>query len=44
MVYIDDIIIYSNSKVEHLLHLEIIFTSLQLANLKISYDKCEIFT
>ena len=44
MVYIDDILIYSNSKIEHLLHLEIVFTSLQLANLKIDYDICEIFT
>ena len=44
MIYVDDVIIYSNSKVIHLLHLEIVFTYLRLANLKISYDQCEIFT
>ena len=44
MIYIEDIIIYSNSKVEHLLHLETILASLRLANLKIGYEKCEIFT
>lgn len=39
-VYLDDIIVYSNSYEEHLYHLRLVFERLQLHNLKVSADKC----
>ena len=40
MGYLDDIIIYSRSKKEHLEHLEEIFTRLKAAGLKLKLEKC----
>ena len=43
MGYLDDIIIYSRSKKEHLEHLEEIFTRLKTAGLKLKLEKCCFF-
>ena len=43
MGYLDDIIIYSRSKQEHLEHLEEIFTRLKAAGLKLKLEKCCFF-
>ena len=43
MGYLDDIIIYSRSKKEHLEHLEEIFTRLRAAGLKLKLEKCCFF-
>ena len=43
MGYLDDIIIYSRSKKEHLEHLEEIFIRLKAAGLKLKLEKCCFF-
>ena len=43
MGYLDDIIIYSRSKKEHLEHLEEIFSRLKAAGLKLKLEKCCLF-
>ena len=43
LVYLDDIIIYSNTFQEHLSHLEAVFERLQEQNLKLKASKCEFF-
>ena len=43
MVYLDDIIIFSKSKEEHLKHMEIIFKKLKEAGLKLKESKCDFF-
>ena len=43
MGYLDDIIIYSRSKKEHLEHLEEIFKRLKTAGLKLKLEKCCFF-
>ena len=43
MGYLDDIIIHSRSKKEHLEHLEEIFTRLKAAGLKLKLEKCCFF-
>ena len=43
MTYLDDIIIFSNSEEEHLLHLEEVFHWLRGAGLKIKQSKCDFF-
>ena len=43
MTYLDDIIIFSNSEEEHLLHLEEIFHWLRGAGLKMKQSKCDFF-
>jgi exodeoxyribonuclease III len=43
MVYIDDIIIFSNSPEEHLNHLELVFERLYDYNLKLKPSKCHFF-
>ena len=43
MGYLDDIIISSRSKKEHLEHLEEIFTRLKVAGLKLKLEKCSFF-
>jgi len=40
MVYLDDIIVYSESFEEHLEHLHIVFDRLQAAGLKLNPEKC----
>ena len=42
VTYLDDIIIFSNSK-EHLLHLEEVFHQLRKAGLKMKQLKCDFF-
>ena len=43
MTYLDDIIIFSDNKLEHLEHLEIIFSRLKEAGLKMKRSKCDFF-
>ena len=43
MTYIDDIIIFSQDELQHLEHLEIIFSRLQEAGLKMKRSKCDFF-
>ena len=43
MTYLDDIIIFSNSEEEHLLHLEEVFCRLRKAGLKMKRSKCDFF-
>ena len=43
MTYLDDIIIFSNSEEEHLLHLEEVFHRLRKAGLKMKQSKCNFF-
>ena len=41
MGYLDDIIIFSNNKIEHLRHIEEIFTRLERFGLKMKREKCD---
>ena len=43
MVYLDDIIIFSQTPEEHLKHIEIIFQKLKAAGLKLKESKCDFF-
>ena len=43
MTYLDDIIIFSNSEEEHLLHLEEVFHWLRKAGFKMKQPKCDFF-
>ena len=43
MAYLDDIIIFSKNKQEHLKHIEIIFQKLVAAGLKVKESKCNFF-
>ena len=43
MTYFDDIIIFSQDKLQHLEHLEIVFSCLQEAGLKMKRSKCDFF-
>ena len=43
MTYIDDIIIFSQDEAQHLEHLEIVFSRLREAGLKIKCSKCDFF-
>ena len=43
MTYLDDIIIFSNSEEEHLLHLEEVFHWLREAGLNMKRSKCNFF-
>ena len=43
MAYLDDIIIFSKNKAEHLEHIEIIFQKLKEAGLKLKESKCDFF-
>ena len=43
MGYLDDIIIFSNNKIEHLRHIEEIFTRLECFGLKMKREKCDFF-
>lgn len=40
MVYLDDILIYSRTFEDHLLHLEEVLSRIQLADLKLNPKKC----
>lgn len=42
-VYMDDVVIFSKTKEEHLEHLKIIINALFAANMKISDEKCKFF-
>ncbi len=41
IVYLDDVVIYSKSMIEHVKHLDWIFGQLKWAGLKIKIKKCE---
>jgi len=41
MVYLDDIIIYSKSMIEHIKYLDWVLGQLKWAGLKIKVEKCE---
>ena len=43
MGYLDDIIIFSNNKIEHLQHIEEIFNRLECFGLKMKKEKCDFF-
>ena len=43
MMYLDDIIIFSQDETQHLEHLEIVFSHLQEAGLKMKHSKCDFF-
>ena len=43
MTYLDDIIIFSENELQHLEHLEIVFSCLQEAGLKMKHSKCDFF-
>ena len=43
MGYLDDIIIFSNNEIEHLRHIEEIFTRLERFGLKMKREKCNFF-
>ena len=43
MMYLDDIIIFSQDELQHLEHLEIVFSHLQEAGLKMKHSKCDFF-
>ena len=43
MMYLDDIIIFSNTEEEHLAHIEEIFRRLEAADLKMKRSKCNFF-
>ena len=43
MAYLDDIIIFSRTPEEHLIHIEIIFQKLKVAGLKLKESKCDFF-
>ena len=43
MGYLDDIIIFSNNEIEHLQHIEEIFTRLERFGLKMKREKCDFF-
>ena len=43
MTYLDDIIIFSQNELQHLEHLEIVFSHLQEAGLKMKHSKCDFF-
>ena len=43
MTYLDDIIIFSQDELQHLEHLEIVFSHLQEAGLKMNRSKCNFF-
>ena len=43
MTYLDDIIIFSQDELQHLEHLEIVFSRLQEAGLKMKRSKCNFF-
>ena len=43
MMYLDDIIIFSQDESQHLEHLEIVFSHLQEAGLKMKCSKCDFF-
>ena len=43
MAYLDDIIIFSHNKKEHLKHIEIIFQKLIADGLKLKESKCDFF-
>ena len=43
MTYLDDIIIFSQNELQHLEHLEIVFSCLREAGLKMKHSKCDFF-
>ena len=43
MTYLDDIIIFSQDGLQHLEHLEIVFSHLREAGLKMKHSKCDFF-
>ena len=43
MTYLDDIIIFSQDELQHLEHLEIVFSCLQEAGLKMKHSRCDFF-
>jgi hypothetical protein len=44
VAYLDDIIVYSNSKKEHIQHIRKILQRLREANIQADVDKCEFHT
>ena len=43
MTYLDDIIIFSENELQHLEHLEVVFSQLREAGLKMKCSKCDFF-
>ena len=42
-VYLDDIIVFSKSKEEHMEHLKIVFEKLKESGLRLKKEKCQLF-
>ena len=42
LVYLDDIVVFSKSYEEHILHLELVFSALQARNFILNPPKCEL--
>ena len=43
LVYYDDLVIYSNTAEDHLMHLRLVFSALEKANLHVKLEKCHFF-
>ena len=43
MTYLDDIIIFSENELQHLEHLETVFSQLREAGLRMKHSKCDFF-
>ena len=43
IIYLDDIIVFSQTPEEHLVRLQVVFNKLKAASLKLKPSKCEMF-
>ena len=43
LIFLDDLLVYSDTPVEHLEHLEKVFLKLRAAGLKLNPKKCDLF-
>lgn len=43
LIYMDDVIVFSQSEEEHMTHLELVIGALTKANMKVSSEKCNFF-
>ena len=43
LIFLDDLLVYSETPAEHLVHLEKVFLKLRAAGLKLKHKKCDLF-